>query len=146
MRWGHVGFSSWILLVSVSDDFELFWHVTASSSVCPSLLGSCRFLPSILLLSVLAFLLLCPSDLWDNNLLEQSPAPERLLERTPLQLRKPKRNQKVGGGNLGGTAEVQSFLAEPSVQVISGADLPAPESPGPAATRTRFYSLGQMLA
>lgn len=58
-----------------------------------------------------------------------------------------KRNQKVGGGNLGGTFEVQRFLAELPVQVTSGTNLTASEWPlGQQQIEQDFIAPGQMLA
>lgn len=57
----------------------------------------------------------------------QSPA--RAAPGTPLQLRKQRKRNQKGGGNLGGIAEVQKFLDELPVQATSGAELTAPEWP-----------------
>lgn len=66
-----------------------------------------------------------------------------LLELPPTE-KAEEEEPKGGGANLGATAEVQRFLAEPLVQTTSGAHLTAPEWPlGQAKIEQGFIAQGR---
>ena len=98
-------------------------------SVCLSLLSSfkeasryccflCSVFPRILAPLPCHLLIICRDNPQPQCSSSNSPPTEKAEE-----------EPKGRGDNLGGTAEVQRLLAEPSVQVTSGAHLTAPEWP-----------------